>query len=201
MLPTSIRSSILFMALLVMLALGMGGCSAGSDQQGALNDYLDDLRPALETELSGLKTIAEALNGDSPTPDQLSEAYLTASDKAAEAAKLAAGVEPSPELKEANDLRAQAWTAEAEYLAKVGDAFAELGAATDQDALAESLDDLQELFSEEGQAEMSRTMDASQEALLGYVEEAGLGAPAWYNDLLDEFKATAERMAEGLQKL
>ena len=198
------RTTIHLLTIVLLLFAGAagavfaGGCG-GDDEQAAFEQYLSDVRPALDESLAGLEALATGLEAASQTdpPDfaVAGEGATEASRKWASAQDTVEAITPPEDLKAANDSLAKSLGLQTELYGEMGSILTQAATAVDDPTLmAELATQLGELDPDAVGDEVRQLTADWGNAVQARGEELGVEPPQWLEDWSDAIDETGERL-------
>jgi len=195
---------LLTIALLVIAgasaALFTAGCG-GNDEQAAFEQYLDDVRPALDDSLAGLETLATGLETASQTdpPDfaAAAEGCTAAAEKWAAAKETVDGIDVPEDLKKANDSLSESLGLEADLYGRMGEILAQAADSFDDPAkMAELGAQIEELDTSGVGQKVEELTAAWGDGVEDLGNELELEAPQWLEDWSDAIDEAGKRLEQ-----
>jgi hypothetical protein len=182
-------------------ALGAGGCGGPSEAQAAFEQYLEDVRPALDDSLGALDTMAAAFEtaGQTNPPD-----FATAARGCSEAAAAwtsardaAAACSPPADLEQANASLVESLALEADLYGAMGTVLAQIGdSLSDRARLDELMAELNELQPEKvGQTVKEKTA-AWTDAVEQTARELEIEPPQWLTQWIADLESAGQRLED-----
>jgi hypothetical protein len=179
--------------VVVPLGLSAAGCGGSDPAQTTLEQYLDDLRPALEDACAALEGTAAAFN-DPDDPTSVATALDRVAGRLASAADAAAHAEPPDDLIAAHDGLLAYYRQGEEATRIMATLMAEIAGAR----TADELEALDRKWNETIAAAAADNMDTAAlvttwwESLEAEAERVGLDLPDWFGDLRQRTDAARE---------
>ena len=174
------------------------GCG-GDDEKAAFEQYLSDVRPALDESLDGLETLATALETASQTdpPDftVAGEGCTAASQKWASAQGKVEEIAPPDDLEKANESLSRSLTLQTDLYGKMGGILSQAAGAVDDPAAMAGLATQIEKLDSDAVGDQVRQLTADW----GNAVEArgyglGVAAPTWLEDWSDAIDEAGRRL-------